>query len=554
MKREIIYSCAVAMFVANSAFAQVAKEVEVTQAYIPQIKEATKPTLQPDMEDDSHISPDIDYSITPTSIHIPLDNEPYSPVEMDYWEFKHLGNYYAKVALGVPYRSVVDIYASKSNESKGYFTAFLNQEGEYAKIKNDYGAKNNSMESHARVGTTAGLYLGRRTLEGALTYDNDYWSRYATSGTSDEHPMYQRAGVNILFGDNFSDLSRWNYALEAGAEQMWSNSDNSNTTVGADVSFGRYIFGGDLRLGASLDYIVGSDEYVNHTFGLSAEYRLESHLTNLLLGVDYYNDAVLWLDVDRGARNYFLPRIYVDRYISNRKFIAYFSLDGEIRHNNYASMTLRNPYVEEGLFGAKSTLIYDMDLGIKGRILNNRFSYNIYAEYEIAKDNLYWAYVEEQSTEEIINNSYIATIGNLNRLSLDVELLYRPTSKLQFEFTTSVSNYYDDKDVEWRVDVPTTKLFAGVEYRLGRVLFGANGEYISSRSTTQIYRDLVGVESLSTINIPATFNLCARAECVLNSGVVIFCNLTNILNNDLYEWARYREYGVGGVIGAKFEF
>ncbi len=557
MKREIIYSCAAIMMATSavtSSSAQVNKEVEVTQAYVPKIKEATKPTLHPNMEDDAYIAPDIDYSITPTSIHTPLESDLYKPVELNYWEYKRMNDYYAKVGVGYPWRSVVDLYATKSRSDKGYFNAFVNQEGNYAKIANDYGESNNSTESHLRVGSTAGLYLGRKVLEGGVAYENDLWSRYATSGSSDNHPKYQRLGLDLMFGDNFSDMNRWNFAVGAGARHMWSNSNFDNTSVGARIDIGRSLGEGSLRINALMNYISGNEKYRNTTFGFGARYELEGVISSVIFGVDLYNDNISQQNIDSKPHFTIIPHLYFDQRIFEKRLIAYLKLDGELRHNDYASLSRRNPYIEAGWFGEKSSVNYDLDFGVKGVIGDSRLNYNLFVGYEIATDEAYWIYSQEQITTTAANNRYFAEFADLSCLSVDLEVNYRPVPAFEMELAATVNKYFAESGVEWSVARPKTELSIGGRYRVGGFALGVKGELEGLRKTTQLYTDLMGGEYFSTIKTPTTFNLSADAEYKLNCGVVVFCELTNLLNDDLYEWARYREYGIGGLIGAKFEF
>ncbi len=71
---------------------------------------------------------------------------------------------------------------------------------------------------------------------------------------------------------------------------------------------------------------------------------------------------------------------------------------------------------------------------------------------------------------------------------------------------------------------------------------------------SQYSYDLLGVESYSVVEIPEAFDLSFGAEYSLRESISIFANMTNLLNSELYQWARYREYGVGAMVGVKIEF
>ena len=69
MKRiyGILIGLMTAAAVGGSVSAQVAKQVEVTKDYIPQVAKAEKKSIEPNMVDTVTIRPDIDYTITPLS-------------------------------------------------------------------------------------------------------------------------------------------------------------------------------------------------------------------------------------------------------------------------------------------------------------------------------------------------------------------------------------------------------------------------------------------------------------------------------------------------------
>ena len=51
---------------------------------------------------------------------------------------------------------MLDFYASSQNPGTGYVVGYVNHEGRYAKIKNDFGIRNNSTRMLNRIGAAAG--------------------------------------------------------------------------------------------------------------------------------------------------------------------------------------------------------------------------------------------------------------------------------------------------------------------------------------------------------------------------------------------------------------
>lgn len=125
--------------------AQVEKQVEVTKAYVPRVGSAAKLPVEPDMTDTTRIRPEIDYTITPLSLQTTLTTRPIRPATVTYWEFNRPQPFYLKAGAGYPLNSVLDFYASTQNPSTGYLIGYVNHEGRYADIENDFGGKYNSL-------------------------------------------------------------------------------------------------------------------------------------------------------------------------------------------------------------------------------------------------------------------------------------------------------------------------------------------------------------------------------------------------------------------------
>ena len=177
MKRVLI-AAVFAAVLPQLAAAQVEKQVEVTKAYVPKVESASKLAVRPDMTDTTRLRPEIDYTITPLSLRTTLSTRPIRPATVTYWEFNRPLPFYVKAGAGYPLNSVLDFYASSQNPSTGYVIGYVNHEGQYAKIRNDFGVKNPSTRMFNRIGAAAGKYFGKHILEGDLYYDNRMYHRY----------------------------------------------------------------------------------------------------------------------------------------------------------------------------------------------------------------------------------------------------------------------------------------------------------------------------------------------------------------------------------------
>ena len=234
MKRVLILSAAV-LFCGVPLRAQVTKQVEVTKTYVPEVSKAVKLPIVPDMTDTVRLRPEIAYTVTPSALATNLSTEPFRPATVSYWEFDRPRPLYLKVGAGAPLNSVLDLYASTQNPGTGYVVGYLNHTGDWADIRNDFGVRPTSWRMHNRMGAAAGKYLGRRLLEGKLDLTNRVYhnygfdgaealcTRYGNDGAASYYPFtkvsndrqhYDDAMLHVRIGDDFTDLSRFNFNVE----------------------------------------------------------------------------------------------------------------------------------------------------------------------------------------------------------------------------------------------------------------------------------------------------------------------------------------------------
>ena len=209
--------------------AQVAKQVEVSKDYKPTVSAAQKLSIIPDMTDTVMMRPDIDYSITPRSYETALMTQNFKPATITYWDYQRMRPLYVHAAVGMPLQSDADVYLSKYNKDKGYAMVYANHWGDYRSRYNVMGEKvtKNTTEMSNSVGARAGLFVGRRVAEVDIDGDMQMRHRYPLSGSAIN---FGRVGGKLRFGDDFTDLSRWNFNVEVGGGMFFNalGDDNYN--------------------------------------------------------------------------------------------------------------------------------------------------------------------------------------------------------------------------------------------------------------------------------------------------------------------------------------
>ena len=418
--------------------AQVQKQVEVSKDYTPTVSTAQKLAIVPDMTDTVMMRPDVDYTVTPRSFETSLMPNKFRPATITYWDYNSSRPLYAQLAMGAPLASEADLYVSTYNKDRGYAMAYANHWGDYRSRYNllDEKVTSKTSEMDNRIGGRAGLFLGRRLLEVDLSADHRLRHRYPSTGEKIE---FGRADGKIRFGDDFTDMSRWNFNLEAAgslfADKVESAKFNQAAVQGS-VALGRLIADRHLlRLTAAYDGAFGSKalkSYRNNIFSVGARYGLETDRFELTVGADYYYDDV---DYSTDSPHHIFPYLRMSWKNTQEGFVPYIEVDGSLRRNDFASLIFANPFLQastevaEALSSQPNETSYNGRAGFGGNVGSGLFAYNVSAELNIADNHLYWY---------SMGADYGVADAYQHSLRIDASALLRPSGAFEAEARVGV--------------------------------------------------------------------------------------------------------------------
>ena len=589
MKRYIailIMLCAMP-FVAS---AEVTKHVEVSKRYTPEIGDAKKLDVAPNMVDTMTIRPDIDYTITPRSFASALGTHRFNPASVTYWEHKHQNPFYLKLGIGYPLNSVGDLYASVHRAGVGYLTGYINHHGNYSKLAYVDGfdkvkyKDNRSMQMNNKFGVMGGKYFGRYTLSGDLFYRMDLYHRYpfhnqlAEDGVSAlEYKRrkidFEDVNLSLAFGDSFTDFSHLNF--KAYALMDWYN-DKSETfvdnaryqqmNVKAGAALAREI---TKRSALSFDFnyegyygMKSLNSYKNSIVGFDLRYRYRSGgLVDLTAGakVLYDNNPA---DVVKQNRWHAFPYLSLSLNINDKgAFVPYVEVNGELQNNSYYSLVQRNPYIAilGGAYGSLSvdgavpnTELYNVRFGVSGHSANNKFAYRFYANMSFTKNALYWYNV---------NQIFFGVQGaSRNIWSLCGAVDYKPISQLLLTAQLKGSVYNGDSALE--NGMPNVEALVKARYTHDKFSAGVSMELIGPMKWTCVRDDSLFLpESTKPITSDVfksntSLNLSLYGDYHVSKSCTVYGEVNNVLGDLLptYHWAFYRELGASFTVGVKVLF
>ena len=561
--------------------AQVEKRVEVTKAYVPKVESALKLAVEPDMTDTTRMRPEIDYTVTPLSLRTTLTTRPIRPATVTYWEFNRPLPFYLKVGAGYPLNSVVDFYATTQNPSTGYVIGYVNHEGSYSKIANEIDAKNNSTRMYNRAGVAAGKYLGRHILEGELSYDNRMYHRYGSYTTvpesvgavdfgGDGMNDYGNAALSLRFGDDFQDLSRVNFEVALHGDLFFDHSERPDVgetgrqlNIGAEGRIAKGFVRSSFSLGIGYDYFGGQQwlsDYRQQLIRASLRYRFAGGVVGLEVGGDYYHDRVEMPGDPEALTetgDYFIPFARLDFNLGTPGLKPFFEADGTVRPNDFRTLTAANPYVAPGTWLDKSSVDYNFRAGLGGTLWSKRFAYRVYAGFSVQDNRLFWATLLERSGAdgeyETFASTFIPQLGRQTVTSFNGEIEYRPLSSLMFDL--GVHGRFYNVEPDWDNGEASFVGNVGVTYTGRKVSFGVEARMESERSwSTLDYMFVDEARYLPVFKAPFTVDLRAHFDWRVSHRVTLFAEGRNLVNQRLYDFARYPELGASVTVGIKANF
>lgn len=566
---------ALAAVLPQLAAAQVEKQVEVTKAYVPKVESASKLAVRPDMTDTTRLRPEIDYTITPLSLRTSLSTRPIRPATVTYWEFNRPLPFYVKAGAGYPLNSVLDFYASSQNPSTGYVVGYVNHEGQYAKIRNDFGVKNPSTRMFNRIGAAAGKYLGKHILEGDISYDNRMYHRYGVYapagfeeafGAGDMND-YGDANLAVRFGDDFQDLGRTNFevALRGGMffdHSEWPGAGDKarQTSLEARAKIARGFGRSSFSLEAGYERLAGRksiSECTQQLIHAALRYGFTGGVVRLDVGADYYYDKIDGVD----AENYIIPYARLDFNLGTPGLKPFFEADGAVNPNDFRALTLQNPYVAASTWLDKSSVDYNFRVGVGGSLWRSRLNYRLYAGVSIRDNRLFWTARWNDDAENIgFFGAFVPVTARQTVTSFNGEIEYRPVSVLKFDLGVHGYLYNDETDL--KNGAPSIAGNVGVAYEGRKISFGVKALMQGVRRWSAYAYEPADSHGLFTMlpvvqnpfKAPFAVDLRVNFDWKVSGRVTLFAEGRNLINRDLYEYPWYPELGANFTVGIKANF
>ncbi|WCO00822.1 porin family protein [Psychroserpens ponticola] len=314
----------------------------------------------------------------------------------------------------------------------------------------------------------------------------------------------------------------------------------------------------------TIDYIGGSfkrnyyaDEdlnYGNFNLGIAPSYQLKQDDLTVNLGVNlvYLNDREA-----SESKLFVYPNITASYRLVDELMIAYGGIEGGLIQNSYYDFAQENPFVSPTLIVAPTDQIYNVSIGLRGK-LSNSLSYNINGHYLADNNRALFKtnpVIGTASENYQLGNSMgvvyddVDTFSLAGELNVDVNRNFNLTMKAEyFAYNT------DDQAEAWNLPDIEASLF--LDYQIDAHWFaGANLFFVGERKDLfAIEQSFLPVDAPQTITLDSFFDVNAHVGYKINDQLSAFAKANNIGNQEYQRWLNYPVQGIQFLVGATYQF
>ncbi len=290
---------------------------------------------------------------------------------------------------------------------------------------------------------------------------------------------------------------------------------------------------------------------------VGARYGLDGEIARFVVGADYYHDMIS--GEENG--NYIIPFARLDFVLGAHEFKPFLELDGGVRDNSFRSLARQNPYVRSGVWGNKSSVDYNVRIGLGGSLWRDRFDYRVYAAFSVRDHHLFWYgdLLADDTFSQAFSGELLPALSRQTVTSFHGEVVYRPVSQLRMDLGVHGFLYNDEALFIYghrnklENGEPAFRADAAVRYVGRKIAFGISAR-AESRRRWSVFVEQDGERSLGRYSVPFAVDLGVDFQWKISGRVSLFAEGRNLLDRRLYDYPWYPGYRVNCTVGAKVSF
>lgn len=433
----------------------------VVKAYQPTLVDADKITSEPEIVDTFKLEADLNYQFFGKQMPVSFEPELISAARIKGEPLVKLYNGYARAAVGNTMMPLAEVYYTNKRSDKyalGAHVKYMNQR-ELSEYKS-------SEMSRTHFEVFGKRFWKTNTFEGNINYDMDamnYYGYYQMPRlVQDELPsdeieqQYNRLGAHFKLKSTKQDSFNLRHEVNAAYQMTTNKAGNQENYFKASGRLSQFKNAELYQLDLMVDY---------NKYDLSEESAILAMQPQIsTIGERFRVNAGLGIFMNSGPTDgfHFYPLAEVKYNVIENILVPYAGIKGEIRRNNYNTITRENPFVAPEIELENSNQKHNIYLGVRGT-LSKKISFNTSAS-KISTENEYF-YVKRPTENLIQSKAFYLTYDKVDELSFKGELVYRLDDKIKVYALGEYFNY-ETRNEEEAWHRPELKVSASGEYNL----------------------------------------------------------------------------------------
>jgi len=543
MNRWIRYITAISLLcIVNGVVAQTTLTEDtfrIVKAYKPILIDANKIENNPSIDDSWKPETKVKYSFMNKQIPVSFETEPIKAARIKGEPLVKLYNGYVKAGVGNALVPLGEVYYNnlRSKEySIGVHATYLNLR-ELNKIEG-------SDMQNLQAEVFGKRFWKANTLSSKLAFNQRSFNYYGfydlprieLTTKADENAIdqkYTRLGAEVTLESTKQDSFnlRHKVSMQYAMQSNISNAMENNFKIVGQLS---QFKNQELYLvDALIDYNKYDPQDGNTIIAVKPQISTIGERFRVKAGLGIYVNA------GNEANFHFYPLAEIKYNVIEDVLIPYAGVKGEIRRNNYLSLTTENPFVDENILLANSNEKLNIYAGFRGT-LSNDVSFNASAAF-VETEGAYF-FVQKTDVLRDLTPEYFVSYDNLNELRIRGELVYRLGDKLQVNALGEYFNF-DTENEEQAWHRPELKITTGARYDLQEKLimkaeifywgkqYASNVSFAQNGATTEHQTMAVKLDPIVDVNLGFEYRYTKRL-----SAFVDFNNIAGI------NYERYQNY------------
>lgn len=419
------------LLISTSLFAQeewVPRDTfRVVKSYEPTLIDVNKISIQPEIDDTFKLDTKLDYQFFGKKLPVSFEVSPIAPARIKGEPLVKLYNGYARLAVGNALIPLAEVYYTNTR-SKDYA---LGVHLKFERLKElEQIQASNMNKSHFEV--FGKKFWRNNTLAGKLAYDihdMNYYGFHQMPRLNTELPpnkslsqKYSRLSSQMQLKSTIKDSFNLRHQIDAEYHYMMNQQKEHENYFKIQGNLSQYQNSELYSVDMSLDY--NRYDYENESAILALRPQIST------IGYNFRVNAGLgvYMNAKEDNKFHFYPLIEVKYNALGDIIIPYAGLKGEVKRNNYYTITSENPFVARDVRFYNTDERYNLYAGVRGT-LSKSVSFNLSGSKSKTEND--YLYVRRPVDNYILGQEFYLDFDEIETLKLKGELVYRLGEKIK---------------------------------------------------------------------------------------------------------------------------